>query len=203
MTFPLTHFFTHPETAWHELRDNADQHPAAYLPLWLLMPLLPAVCLFIGTTQVGWRLPGNEETQLLSLASGALLAFWCYAGLVAGIVIIAYLTRWVLFRTEVRPDLNRSMGFSTAVALPLMLAGLAALLPSRWLLLLAAGAATLYSGWLLFIGLPIYMRLTQRSAAFYSGCILGLGFLALLTTAFAFLELWGQSMMGTGEYLQE
>lgn len=203
MTFPLSHFFVHPEQAWRELRDNTERHPAAYLPFWLLMPLIPAVCLFIGTTQVGWRLPGNSETQLLSPASGALLGFCCYLGLVAGIVIIAYLTRWVLFRTEVRPNLNRSMGFSTAVALPLMLAGIVALLPSRWLLILAAGAATLYSGWLLFIGLPIYMRLTQRRAAFYAGCILGLGFLALLTTAFGFLEMWGQTMTGTGEYLQE
>jgi len=132
-----------------------------------------------------------------------LLAFWCYVGLVAGIVVIAYLVRWVLFRTEVRPNVNHSMGFSTAVALPLMLAGIAALMPSRWLLILAAAAAMLYSGWLLFIGLPIYMRLTQRNAVFYSGCILGLGFLALLTTAFAFLEIWSQTMMGAGEYLQE
>ncbi|MDF3862908.1 Yip1 family protein [Pseudomonas denitrificans (nom. rej.)] len=203
MSFPLTHFFSHPEQAWHELRENTERHPASYLPFWLLMPLIPAVCLFIGTTQVGWRLPGNEQTQYLSLPSGALLGFWCYVGLVAGIVIIAYLTRWVLFRTEVRPNVNHSMGFSTAVALPLMLAGIAALLPSRWLLILAAGAAAAYSGWLLFIGLPIYMRLTQRSAAFYAGCILGLGFLALLTTAFAFLEMWGQTMAGAGEYLQE
>lgn len=82
MTFPLTHFFTHPETAWHELRDNADQHPAAYLPLWLLMPLLPAVCLFIGTTQVGWRLPGMRKPSYSALPaarfspSGAMPAWW-------------------------------------------------------------------------------------------------------------------------------
>jgi len=42
MTFPMTHFFLHPEQAWHELRDNEEQHPAAYLPFWLLMPLIPA-----------------------------------------------------------------------------------------------------------------------------------------------------------------
>ncbi|WP_448680999.1 Yip1 family protein [Pseudomonas nicosulfuronedens] len=203
MTFPLTHFFTRPEKAWHELRDNVDQHPAAYLPFWLLMPLIPAVCLFIGTTQVGWRLPGNEETQFLSTGSAALLAFWCYVGLVAGIVMIAYLVRWVLFRTEHRPGVNYSMSFSTAVALPLMLAGVAALLPSRWLLIIAAGIATAYSCWLLFVGLPIYMRMTQRSAAFYAGCILAFGFLVLLTTAFGFLELWGQAMSGSGEYLQQ
>lgn len=203
MTFPLIAFFTRPEQAWRDLRQNVSRHPKSFMPFWLLMPLIPAVCLLIGTTQVGWRLPGNEETQVLSLASGALLAFWCYAGLVAGIVVIAYLVRWVLFRTQSRPAVGYSMGFSTAVALPLMIAGLAALIPSRWLMILAAALATAYSGWLLFIGLPIYMRLSQRQTAFYGACILAFGFLALLTTAFAFLELWGQTLLGSGEYLQQ
>lgn len=54
------------------------------------MPLIRAVCLFIGTPPVGWRLPGNEETQTSSPASGARLGFGCYVGLLAGIVIIAH-----------------------------------------------------------------------------------------------------------------
>ncbi|WP_207888195.1 Yip1 family protein [Pseudomonas sp. 30_B] len=203
MNFPLLGFFVRPEQAWRDLRHGVDRHPQAFLPFWLLMPLIPAICLLIGTTQVGWRLPGDEDTQVLSLASGTLLAFWCYAGLVAGVVLIAYLVRWVLFRTESRPAVGFSMTFSTAAALPLMIAGLAALMPSRWLLILAAAAGSVYSAWLLYIGLPIYMRLSRRQTAFYGACILAFGFLALLTTAFGFLELWGQTMVGSGEYLQK
>lgn len=203
MTFPLLSFFVHPDQAWRDLRHSADRHPQVYLPFWLLMPLIPTVCLLIGTTQVGWRLPGNQETQVLSLASGILLAFCCYAGLVAGVALIAYLVRWVLFRTESRPAVSFSMTFATAAALPLMIAGLAALIPSRWLMILAAGAGSAYSAWLLYIGLPIYMRLSRRQTPFYGACILAFGFLALLTTAFAFLEFWGQTMVGSGEYLQK
>jgi hypothetical protein len=95
------------------------------------------------------------------------------------------------------------MAFTTTIAVPLMLAGVVALVPSRWLMLLAAALATACSAFLLFSGLPVFMHLRQRKAVFYAGCILGFGFLALLTTAFAFLELWGQSMAGSGEYLEQ
>ena len=37
---------------------------------------------------------------------------------------------------------------------------------------------------------------------FYAFCILGVGFLTLLTTAFIFIEFWGQSLAGSGEYLR-
>ncbi|MGV8378157.1 hypothetical protein ACV341_35340, partial [Pseudomonas aeruginosa] len=46
----------------------------AFLVPLLLLPLLPAACLFIGTTQVGWSLPGNDSVQHLS--SGSALPTW-------------------------------------------------------------------------------------------------------------------------------
>ena len=200
---PFTTLLTQPKHAWGDLSASVDRHPRGFVPLWLALPLVPAICLFIGTTQVGWRLPGNDQTQYLSASSGALLALWCYLGFLCGVVIMAYLVRWVLFRTESRPDIGRSMAFTTTIAVPLMLAGVVALVPSRWLMLLAAALATACSAFLLFSGLPVFMHLRQRKAVFYAGCILGFGFLALLTTAFAFLELWGQSMAGSGEYLEQ
>ncbi|MCY1275810.1 Inner membrane protein YohC [compost metagenome] len=202
MTQHMTRLLTSPTEAWRAIRDDAERSPAGFLPTLLLMPLLPAMCLYIGTTQVGWRLPGNEDTQYLSVGSGALLGLMCYVGFIAGVVILAFLVRWVLFRTEHRPDRFSSMTFATGLTLPMMVAGMAALMPSRWLLLIAAGLACAYSAMLLFKGLPIFMRLSPRASMFYASCILGVGFLALLTTAFMFIEFWGQTMSGSGEYLQ-
>ena len=132
---PFTTLLTQPKHAWGDLSASVDRHPRAFVPLWLALPLIPAICLFIGTTQVGWRLPGNDQTQYLSASSGSLLALWCYLGFLCGVVIMAYLVRWVLFRTESRPDIGRSMAFTTTIAVPLMLAGVAALV-----LLLVGGA---------------------------------------------------------------
>ena len=71
---PFTTLLTQPKHAWGDLSASVDRHPRAFVPLWLALPLIPAICLFIGTTQVGWRLPGNDQTQYLSASSGALLA---------------------------------------------------------------------------------------------------------------------------------
>lgn len=190
MTREMARLLISPSNAWPRLRQDYDHHPFAFLVPLLLLPLLPAACLFIGTTQVGWSLPGNDSVQHLSSGSALLLATMCYLGFVAGVVIMGFFVRW------------GSLTFTTAIAVPLMLAGIVALVPWRILLLLAAAAACAYSVRLLFTGLPLFMRMQERQTLFYAFCILGVGFLTLLTTAFIFIEFWGQSLAGSGEYLR-
>ncbi|MBG7530684.1 DUF1282 family protein [Pseudomonas aeruginosa] len=202
MTREMARLLISPSNAWPRLRQDYDHHPFAFLVPLLLLPLLPAACLFIGTTQVGWSLPGNDSVQHLSSGSALLLATMCYLGFVAGVVIMDLFVRWVLFRTPSRPSVPGSLTFTTAIAVPLMLAGIVALVPWRILLLLAAAAACAYSVRLLFTGLPLFMRMQERQTLFYAFCILGVGFLTLLTTAFIFIEFWGQSLAGSGEYLR-
>ncbi len=191
MTREMARLLISPTNAWPRLRQDYDHHPFAFLVPLLLLPLLPAACLFIGTTQVGWSLPGNDSVQHLSSGSALLLATMCYLGFVAGVVIMGLFVRWVLFRTPSRPSVPGSLTFTTAIAVPLMLAGIVALVPWRILLLLAAAAACAYSVRLLFTGLPLFMRMQERQTLFYAFCILGVGFLTLLTTAFIFIEFWG------------
>lgn len=193
MTREMARLLISPSNAWPRLRQDYDHHPFAFLVPLLLLPLLPAACLFIGTTQVGWSLPGNDSVQHLSSGSALLLATMCYLGFVAGVVIMGLFVRWVLFRTPSRPSVPGSLTFTTAIAVPLMLAGIVALVPWRILLLLAAAAACAYSVRLLFTGLPLFMRMQERQTLFYAFCILGVGFLTLLTTAFIFIEFWGKA----------
>ncbi|HCH0514481.1 TPA: DUF1282 family protein [Pseudomonas aeruginosa] len=174
MTREMARLLISPSNAWPRLRQDYDHHPFAFL-----VPLLH-----------------------LSSGSALLLATMCYLGFVAGVVIMGFFVRWVLFRTPSRPSVPGSLTFTTAIAVPLMLAGIVALVPWRILLLLAAAAACAYSVRLLFTGLPLFMRMQERQTLFYAFCILGVGFLTLLTTAFIFIEFWGQSLAGSGEYLR-
>ena len=163
MTREMARLLISPSNAWPRLRQDYDHHPFAFLVPLLLLPLLPAACLFIGTTQVGWSLPGNDSVQHLSSGSALLLATMCYLGFVAGVVIMGLFVRWVLFRTPSRPSVPGSLTFTTAIAVPLMLAGIVALVPWRILLLLAAAAACAYSARLLFTGLPLSRPSACRS----------------------------------------
>ncbi|WP_373186581.1 hypothetical protein [Halopseudomonas sp.] len=55
-----------PGSAWVDIRGHLDRHPWGFLPLMLLGPLIPAICVYIGATMIGWAVYGNEaEVQLL------------------------------------------------------------------------------------------------------------------------------------------
>lgn len=191
-----------PANAWLEVREKADRHPWGFLPLLLVFALLPAACTFIGAVVIGWSFFGEDDVRYLGPRSGFNLALMCYLAFLAGVLVMALITRWVLFRTPQRPTLPESMTFNAVVAIPLMLGGLAALYPERWLLIIVAVLSSGASSVLLFIGLPVFMRMTRRQALFPTACILGFGFLALLTTGFMFLEFWLETVM-TSQYRTE
>ncbi|HTN31450.1 MAG TPA: Yip1 family protein [Pseudomonas sp.] len=191
-----------PEHAWLEIREKTDRHPWGFLPLLFGLALLPAVCTYIGAVLVGWSFFGEDDVRYLDPRSGFNLALMCYLAFPAGVLVMAVLTRWVLFRKPQRPTLPESLTFNTVVAIPLMLGGLSALHPERWLLLIVAVLTSGAASVLLFIGVPVFMRMTRRAALFPTACILGFGFLALLTTGFIFLEFWLETFMAS-EYLTE
>jgi len=57
MSAPIVKLFTQPNFAWTDIRREEEAHPRHYLAHLLLLALVPAVCLFIGTTYVAgaWR----------------------------------------------------------------------------------------------------------------------------------------------------
>lgn len=194
----LPRLATAPGSAWSTIRESQDQHPWGFLPLLLLGPLIPAVCVYIGGAHVGWEVFGNDgETQLLRPASAATLGLMVYLGFLTGIIVMGVLTRWVLFKIPQRPDFSTSIAFITVVAIPMMLAGLVGLFPYRPAILLIALLGSGLSVILVFFGLPNYMRMSRTDGTrFLGACIVGLGILTVVTTAFYFQEAWWQPIYG-------
>ena len=62
MSAPIVRLFTQPNFVWTDIRKEEEAHPRHYLAHLLLLALIPAVCLFIGTTYVGWSLAENETS---------------------------------------------------------------------------------------------------------------------------------------------
>lgn len=196
----LPALLTTPGAAWDTIRKDADQQPWGFLPLMLLGPLIPAIACYIGAAHSGWSFYGGEEKQYLTPGSAALLALMCYLAFITGMLVMSFMTRWVLFRVPQRPTLPVSLTFITVTSIPMMLAGLAALAPYRPVLLsvgaLGAGLACI----LVFFGLPSFMRMPRNDhTRFFAACIIGIGLLTLVTTGFVFMELWWQPLEG-GSY---
>lgn len=197
----LPKLFTAPRDAWVPIRQQADGNPWSFLPVLLLLPLIPAISTYIGTAHVGWEVYGSEDTHYLRTSSAMYLALMAYLAYITGIVIMSFMIRWVLFRTPGRPTLLQSMAFTTCISVPLMIGGVAAAIPYPWILLTIAPIAVLYTLVLLFKGLPEYMHLKRNDETrFYAACVVMVGFLVLLTTGFIFMELWWHPLTGA-EYV--
>lgn len=198
----LPKLFTAPRDGWLPIREHADRHPWSFLPVLLILSLIPAISTFIGTAYVGWEVYGSEETHYLRTWSAAYLGLMAYLAYLTGVVIMAFITRWVLFRTQGRPSLPLALTFCTGVAVPLMLGGVAAAIPFRWMLLIIAPIAALYAVVLLFRGLPVFMHLKHSDGTrFLGACIVAAGFITILTTGFMYMELWWHPLTGA-EYVE-
>src|SRR5690606_16941854 len=101
------------------------------------------------------------------------------------------------FPTRRSSDLG--MAFATFLSMPFMLGALAALLPERWLILLVIPIVAGYSALHLYLGLPIFMRLSKTKAYFYATCILAVGLLTMLVVGLFYLESW-RAIAPPGDY---
>lgn len=151
MNSPLLKLFIHPADAWLDIRHAEEAHPQQYLPRLLAMALIPALCLFVGTTQFGWSLAGEERVRL-SVASATQLSGLLYATTVVGVMIMGVMIRWMSRGFDAQPTLNQCIGFAAYCATPWFVAGVVGLVPMRWLAVAALAAASAYATVLLYGG---------------------------------------------------
>ena len=111
MSAPIVKLFTQPNFAWTDIRKEEEAHPRHYLAHLLLLAMIPAVCLFIGTTYVGWSLAENEIVKL-SAGSALQLCVLLYVTIVAGVALMGLFIRWMSRTFDARPTVNQCIGFA-------------------------------------------------------------------------------------------
>lgn len=200
MTAHFIKLFTHPEHAWRDIREDEEQRPRQYLVHLLLLALIPAISLYLGTTLVGWSLAEGEEVRLSS-SSAVQLSVLLYMSIIIGIVLMGAFIRWMSRTFEARPLLNQCIGFAAYTATPFFIAGLAGLYPSRWLAISVLGLAGAYSTFLLFAGISTFMRLRDGQGFLYATAVWGVGLLLLVTTLVEMILIWFNHLKP--EYLRE
>ncbi|MDF2643429.1 MAG: hypothetical protein K0R45_2703 [Pseudomonas sp.] len=199
MSASIVKLFTQPKQAWRDIRAQEDESPRQYLPHLVLLALIPVVCLFIGTTQVGWSLAQGERVWL-STKSALQLCALLYIATLVGVVVMGLFIRWMSRTFSARPTFNQCIGFATYVSTPFYLAGIAGLYPSRWLAIVVLLLASGYSSLLLFVGIGTFMRLPEGKAPLYAAAVWGVGLLVLVTILVSTILLWYNGL--TPEYVR-
>lgn len=194
MNSPLLKLFIHPADAWLDIRRAEEAHPQQYLPRLLALALIPAVCLFVGTTTLGWSLAGEERVRL-GVGSAMQLAVLLYAATVIGVMLMGVMIRWMSRGFDAQPTLNQCIGFAAYCATPWFVAGVVGLVPMRWLAVAALLGAPAYATVLLFGGLQTFLRLRKEQAMLFATCVWGVGLLLLVTILVSMILFWFNVLM--------
>ena len=189
MTPEFISLFTRPDRAWESIRQKEDANSLHYLMHLLVLALIPAVCLFIGVTIVGWSLVEDERVRL-DTGSAFQLCLLLYLTILIGTLVMGLFVRWMAKAFEVRPSVNQCIGFVAYVITPFLLAGVTGLYPNRWFAAIVLLIAAVYSTYLLFTGLPAFMRQRNSQSFLYASSIWGVALLVLVTVMVSMILFW-------------
>ncbi|MDU3934565.1 MAG: Yip1 family protein, partial [Serratia liquefaciens] len=151
----------HPSTEFEHIKSENESVSHLYTHHVLLLALIPVICAFIGTTQLGW-LSGEGHAIRLDMFTASYTAVAFYLLMLAGVAIMGKVIHWMARRYEVRPSLHRCMVFAGYVATPMFLSGIVALYPVVWLCLFVGVIGLCYSGYLLNLGIPHFLNIDSK-----------------------------------------
>lgn len=180
----------HPNREMRDIKQENETLSHHFTHHVLLMALIPVICAFIGTTQIGWNV-GAGENILLSLSSALGLAVLFYALMLAGVAVMGRVIWWMARDYPQRPSLRHCMVFAGYVATPLFLSGLVALYPLVWLCALVGTLALAYTGYLLYVGIPLFLSIDREESLRLSGSTLAIGVLVLEVLLALTVIMWG------------
>ncbi|MDI3441222.1 Yip1 family protein [Erwinia sp. V90_4] len=180
----------HPNREMRDIKNENETVSHHYTHHVLLLALIPVVCAFIGTTQIGWDV-GVERTIPLSLSSAFGLAILFYALMLAGVAVMGRVIWWMARDYPQRPSLASCMVFAGYVATPLFISGLVALYPLVWLCVLVGALALVYTGYLLYVGIPMFLNIDREESLRFSGSTLAIGILVLEVLLALTVIIWG------------
>ena len=180
----------HPKTEWGSLRKERYSMHHIFLAQISLLAAIPALSLFIGTTQIGWSIAGSEYVKLdIASAVPAAIAFyfamWVAVGFIAGAV------HWMEKTYGGNVSFDECLVLTTFTATPLFLSGLAGLYPVLWFNVAVGLVALCYCVYLLYVGVPIIMQIPEERAFMFSTSILTVGLCVLVGLIATTVVLWG------------
>lgn len=180
----------HPKSEWGVIRKERYSAMHVFMAQISILAAIPAVSLFIGTTQVGWSITGGEFVRL-ETSSALMAAVAFYFAMWAAVAFIAYAIHWMERTYGGNVSYEECLLLTTFTATPMFLSGLAGLYPMLWFNVFVGLAAVVYSVYLLYIGVPIIMQIPEDRAFFFSSSVLTVGLCVLVGLIATTAIMWG------------
>ena len=179
----------HPKEEWSQIRKEHYSISHIFIQQVSILAAIPAVAMFIGTTQVGWSIAGSEYVKL-GVASALPAAIAFYFAMWVAVGFITYAIHWMEKNYGGNAALEDCLSLATYTATPMFLSGLAALYPLLWFNVSIGLVAVCYSVYLLYVGVHVIMKIPEERAFLFSTSILTVGLCTLVGVLVASVVLW-------------
>ncbi|WP_136680525.1 Yip1 family protein [Neptunomonas sp. XY-337] len=179
----------HPKAEWNQIKNEHYSTAHVFLQQISILAAIPAVSLYIGTTQIGWSITGGEFVKLQS-SSAFMAAIAFYFAMWVACGFIAYSIRWMEKTYGGSISFEDCLLLTTYTATPMFLAGLAGLYPMLWFNVTVGLVAVCYSVYLLYTGVPIIMNIPEERAFMFSTSVLTVGLCVLVGLIVTSVILW-------------
>ena len=178
-----------PKNEWTLIEEEHYSAKTVFLTQISILAAIPAIALYIGVTQVGWSVAGQEPVRLASSSAlgSAVLFYFAMWGAVA---FIAACMHWMEKTYGGEVSLDECLVLTTVTATPLFLSGISFLLPILWLNVAVAGAALVYSVYLLYSGTSKVMKIDEDRAFMFASSVLTVALCTLVGMLAASVIAW-------------
>ena len=178
-----------PKNEWALIEEEHYSAKTVFLTQISILAAIPAIALYIGVTQVGWSIAGQEPVRLASASAlgSAVLFYFAMWGAVA---FIATCMHWMEKTYGGEVSLDECLVLTTVTATPLFLSGISFLLPILWLNVAVAGAALMYSVYLLYSGTSRVMKIDEDRAFMFASSVLTVALCTLVGMLAASVIAW-------------
>lgn len=164
--------FTHPDDEWQTIRGEPNTLGRHYFSHALILALIPAVCGYIGVTQVGFSIGSSDSVYKLTSESALFLCVLFYGAMVTGVVVLGKFIDFLSETYQGDDHTPRGVALATYTTTPLFLSGLMLLYPILWLDMLLGLVAVAYSVYLLYEGVPILMNIPKERGFVFASAII-------------------------------
>ena len=179
----------HPQTEWEKIAGLPDNDIKRLLPYPIIMALLPAVAFYFGTTQIGWKVIGDDITRLApEIAISLTVLFYC--ALMGAVIFIGWMINWMAGTYDANSFIIKGVVLVAYAVTPIFLAGILAFYPIWWLDIFVATIACCYAARLLYLGVPPMMHVPEDRGFLYASAVFMMALVYMVVVLAATAILW-------------
>lgn len=177
-----------PRKTWPQIAAANHSLPAVLLTQTLPLALIPPLCWYFGVTRTGWLVGG--EAMRLTADSALPLCVLFFGAMVAGILFMGFMVRWMSQVYGEAGSLAAGVGLISFTATPFFVSGVIGLFPLLWLDISIGIAVACYSIYLLYLGVGPMMRVETDRGFLYASALFAVALVAFVGVLTATALLW-------------